>query len=106
MTFSTLSMSDRTGPDREGGGIEPLHVTMPQELKSCPSISQTHPGNEKDAIKFPRDAESAGEDTLNPSLSFGRLTTQHIAAERPSVASVLSDVLLVFLCVCERLSVA
>jgi hypothetical protein len=29
---------------RQGGGIEPLHVSMPQELKSCPSTSLTHPG--------------------------------------------------------------
>ena len=29
---------------RQGGGIEPLHVSMPHELKSCPSTSPTHPG--------------------------------------------------------------
>ena len=29
---------------RQGGGIEPLHVSMPHELKSCPSTSLTHPG--------------------------------------------------------------
>ena len=29
---------------RRRGGIEPLHVPMPQELKSCPSTSPTHPG--------------------------------------------------------------
>ena len=29
---------------RQGGGIEPLHVYMPHELKSCPSTSLTHPG--------------------------------------------------------------
>jgi hypothetical protein len=29
---------------RRGGGIEPLHVSMPHELKSCPSTSPTHPG--------------------------------------------------------------
>ena len=26
------------------GGLEPLHVSMPRELKSCPSTSPTHPG--------------------------------------------------------------
>ena len=26
------------------GGIEPLHVSMPQELKSCSSTSPSHPG--------------------------------------------------------------
>ena len=31
--------------ERQGGGIEPLHVSMPQELKSCPSTSPTHPGS-------------------------------------------------------------
>ena len=25
-------------------GIEPTHVSMPHELKSCPSTSPTHPG--------------------------------------------------------------
>ena len=29
---------------RLGGGIEPLHVSMPRELKSRPSTSLTHPG--------------------------------------------------------------
>ena len=29
---------------RRGGGIEPLHVSMPRELKSRPSTSPTHPG--------------------------------------------------------------
>ncbi len=29
---------------RQGGGIEPLHVSMPHELKSRPSTSPTHPG--------------------------------------------------------------
>ena len=29
---------------RQGGGIEPLHVSMPRELKSRPSTSPTHPG--------------------------------------------------------------
>ena len=29
---------------RQRGGIEPLHVSMPHELKSCPSTSLTHPG--------------------------------------------------------------
>ena len=29
---------------RRGGGIEPLHVSMPHELKSRPSTSPTHPG--------------------------------------------------------------
>ena len=30
---------------RRGGGIEPLHVPMPRELKSRPSTSPTHPGH-------------------------------------------------------------
>ena len=30
--------------ERQEGGIEPLHVSMPHELKSCPSTSPTHPG--------------------------------------------------------------
>ena len=29
---------------RRRGGIEPLHVSMPHELKSCPSTSLTHLG--------------------------------------------------------------
>ena len=32
---------------RRGGGIEPLHVSMPRELKSRPSTSPTHHGNKK-----------------------------------------------------------
>ena len=31
--------------ERQGGGIEPLHVSMPLELKSSPSTSLTHPGS-------------------------------------------------------------
>ena len=30
--------------NRQGGGIEPLHVSMPLELKSSPSTSPTHLG--------------------------------------------------------------
>ncbi len=33
--------------NRRGGGIEPLHVSMPLELKSSPSTSPTHPGKPK-----------------------------------------------------------
>jgi hypothetical protein len=29
---------------RQEGGIEPLHVSTPRELKSRPSTSPTHPG--------------------------------------------------------------
>jgi hypothetical protein len=32
---------------RRGGGIEPLHVSMPRELKSRPSTSPTHPGQQR-----------------------------------------------------------
>ena len=32
------------GNARRRGGIEPLHVSMPRELKSRPSTSPTHPG--------------------------------------------------------------
>ena len=31
--------------NRRKGGIEPLHVSMPRELKSRPSSSPTHPGH-------------------------------------------------------------
>ena len=31
---------------RRIGGIEPLHVSMPRELKSRPSTSPTHPGRQ------------------------------------------------------------
>ena len=31
-------------PSRRRGGIEPLHVSMPRELKSRPGTSPTHPG--------------------------------------------------------------
>ena len=36
----------RRGPktNRRRGGIEPLRVSTPHELKSCPSTSPTHPG--------------------------------------------------------------
>ena len=36
----------RCGPktSRRRGGIEPLRVSTPHELKSCPSTSPTHPG--------------------------------------------------------------
>ena len=38
--------SQRRGPkiNRRRGGIEPLRVSTPHELKSCPSTSPTHPG--------------------------------------------------------------
>ena len=32
---------------RRRGGIEPLHVSMPRELKSRPSTSPTHPGQRR-----------------------------------------------------------
>ena len=37
---------------RRGGGIEPLHVSMPRELKSRPSTSVTHPGLEGEKKKL------------------------------------------------------
>ena len=42
----TLIMLTSIVVNRQGGGIEPLHVSMPHELKSCPSTSLTHPGIE------------------------------------------------------------
>ena len=33
------------GQERRRGGIEPLCVSTPHELKSCPSTSPTHPGS-------------------------------------------------------------
>ena len=46
---------------RRGGGIEPLHVSMPLELKSSPSASPTHPGNARKLknLLFERDAQVA-----------------------------------------------
>jgi hypothetical protein len=35
---------------RQRGGIEPLHVSMPLELKSSPSTSLTHPGLDDDLV--------------------------------------------------------
>ena len=35
---------NRATTSRRRGGIEPLHVSMPRELKSRPSTSPTHPG--------------------------------------------------------------
>ena len=40
----TLIMLTSIVVNRQGGGIEPLHVSMPLDLKSCPSTSLTHPG--------------------------------------------------------------
>eukprot|EP00974_Lingulodinium_polyedra_P020071 1939478-Lingulodinium_polyedra.AAC.1 len=34
----------REWPSRQRGGIEPLCVSAPQDLKSCPGTSLTHPG--------------------------------------------------------------
>ena len=47
--------------NRRGGGIEPLHVSMPLELKSSPSASPTHPGNTRklNILLFKRDAQFA-----------------------------------------------
>ena len=43
--FFTFITSELLLPARRrGGGIEPLHVSMPHELKSRPSTSPTHPG--------------------------------------------------------------
>jgi hypothetical protein len=39
-----LPLSYRGVAFRRGGGIEPLHVSMPRELKSRPGTSPTHPG--------------------------------------------------------------
>ena len=39
------ALSHRCYISRQGGGIEPLYVSMPQELKSCPSTSPTHLGH-------------------------------------------------------------
>ena len=41
-----------TATPRQGGGIEPLHVSMPHELKSCPSTSLTHPGRTLIALEI------------------------------------------------------
>ena len=40
----TLTNKAPLMPHRQRGGIEPLHVSMPLELKSNPSTSPTHPG--------------------------------------------------------------
>ena len=37
-------MSTEEATHRRRGGIEPLRVSTPHELKSCPSTSLTHPG--------------------------------------------------------------
>ena len=39
---------------RRGGGIEPLHVSMPRELKSRPSTSPTHHGSQGKRENGPR----------------------------------------------------
>ena len=54
---------------RQRGGIEPLHVPMPRELKSRPSTSPTHPGFQvsmqlqtyKAAIARPKPAAQAAQ---------------------------------------------
>ena len=43
-TVHSLDMHDGPPGKRQEGGIEPLHVSMPRELKSRPSTSPTHPG--------------------------------------------------------------
>ena len=39
---------------RRRGGIEPLHVSMPRELKSRPGTSPTHPGMKNNFIQMCR----------------------------------------------------
>ena len=41
---TATAASPRMKCGRRRGGIEPLHVSMPRELKSRPSTSPTHPG--------------------------------------------------------------
>ncbi len=53
---STIHSSHNLHPDevkRRGGGIEPLHVSMPRELKSRPITSPAHPGCSSKHPKFP-----------------------------------------------------
>ena len=42
--LSVGSQGYRPMVSRRRGGIEPLRVSTPHELKSCPSTSPTHPG--------------------------------------------------------------
>ena len=44
VTLVVDSQGYRSTVSRRRGGIEPLRVSTPHELKSCPSTSPTHPG--------------------------------------------------------------
>jgi hypothetical protein len=41
----TIERLFRKKVNRREGGIEPLHVSMPHDLKSCPSTSPSHHGS-------------------------------------------------------------
>ena len=60
-------------PHRQGGGIEPLHVSRPHELKSCPSTSLTHPGRHNN------EATSINSRRAHPHLNQGPADLQSAA---------------------------
>ena len=45
------SMSTEEATHRRRGGISPLRVSTPHELKSCPSTSPTHPGIPEQSLR-------------------------------------------------------
>jgi hypothetical protein len=53
-SYAIAKLQAREKCDRQGGGIEPLHVSMPHELKSHPSTSPTHPGSLGEKALFSR----------------------------------------------------
>ena len=52
---TTAATQGEGNEKRQGGGIEPLHVSMPRELKSRPSTSPTHPGSFGDLLGLSRE---------------------------------------------------
>jgi hypothetical protein len=51
-SYAIAKLQAREKCARQGGGFEPLHVSMPRELKSRPSTSPTHPGSLGEKARF------------------------------------------------------
>jgi len=65
-----LKMEGSAGKHHEGG-IEPLHVSIPRELKSRPSTSPTHPGRVLTATNLFRSTTDSGGKPLESRLWGG-----------------------------------
>ena len=69
---------------RRRGGIEPLHVSMPCELKSRPSTSLTHPGNSNLQVQMSTHA-FASFNSIREGMTLQRHFLHPVARQRKSL---------------------